>query len=84
VKRHHDQRNFIKANISLWLTYGFRCLVYYHHGGKHGSIQPDMVLEKDLRVLHLDPQANGDSVLYWAEHEHLRPQSPTSTVTHFL
>jgi hypothetical protein len=29
----------------------------YHHGGKHGSIQADMVLEKELRVLHLDAKA---------------------------
>ena len=28
----------------------------YHHGGRHGSVQADMVPEKELRVLHLDPQ----------------------------
>ena len=33
----------------------FRGLVYYHHGGKHGSVQADMVLEKEPRVLQLDP-----------------------------
>jgi hypothetical protein len=32
-------------------------LVYYPHGRKHGSIQEDTVLEKELRVLYLDPQA---------------------------
>ena len=32
-------------------------LVHYHHGGKHGSMQADMVLEKELRVLHLDLKA---------------------------
>ena len=26
----------------------------YHHGRKHGSVQPDIVLEMELRVLHLD------------------------------
>jgi hypothetical protein len=31
----------------------------YHYGGKHGSIQVDMILEKEMRVLHLDPQAEG-------------------------
>ena len=39
----------------------------------------DMVLEKELRVLHLDPQAaEGDCVSHWAELEHRRPlsQSP--------
>jgi hypothetical protein len=35
----------------------FRGSVHYHHGRKHGSIQVDMVLEKELRVLHLDKTA---------------------------
>ena len=29
-------------------------LVHYYHSRKHGSIQADMVLEKELRVLQLD------------------------------
>jgi len=37
----------------------FRGLVHYHHGGKHGVMQADMVLEKVLGVLHLDQQAAG-------------------------
>jgi hypothetical protein len=44
----------------LGLAYKFRGSVHYHQGnqgGKHGSIQADMVLEKELRVLHLDPTA---------------------------
>ena len=42
------------------LAYSFRCPVYYHHSGKHGSMQADMVLEEP-RVLHLDPwAAEGD------------------------
>ena len=49
----------IKENISLGLAYSFRGSVHYHHGRKHGSMQADMVLEKELRVLHLDPQAAG-------------------------
>jgi hypothetical protein len=57
----------IKENIYLGLAYRFRALVHYHHGGKHGSLQADMVLEKELRVLHLDPQgAEGDCVPHWA------------------
>ena len=31
--------------------------VNYHHGRKHGGKQAAIVLEKELRVLHLDPQA---------------------------
>ena len=34
----------------------FRGLVHYHDGGKYGIGQADMVPEKELRVLHLDPQ----------------------------
>jgi hypothetical protein len=45
---------FLKNNISLVLAYSFRGSVHYHHGRKHGSMQADMVLEKELRVLHLD------------------------------
>ena len=51
----------IKANIYLGLAYSFRGSVHYHHGGRHGSVQADMVLE-ELRVLHLDLQAPGDCV----------------------
>ena len=29
----------------------------HYHGRKHGTIKTDIVLEKELRVLHLDPQA---------------------------
>ena len=44
----------IKTNVSLWLAYKFRGSVHYPHGGKHGSVQADMVLE-ELSVPHLDP-----------------------------
>jgi len=40
----------------LGLAYSFRSSVYYDHGGKHGSMQADMVLE-EMRVLHLGPKA---------------------------
>ena len=40
----------IKKNISLGLAYSFRDLVHYCHSGMH----VDLVLEKDLRVLHFD------------------------------
>ena len=45
-----------KANISMELAYIFRGLVHYHQSKKHGSIQADMVLEEELRVLHLNPK----------------------------
>jgi hypothetical protein len=40
----------------LGLAYRFRGSVYYYPGQKYGSIQAEMVLEKELRVLHLAGQ----------------------------
>jgi hypothetical protein len=40
------------------MTYRFRCSVHYHHGRKHDSIQVDMVLERELGVLHFVQKAN--------------------------
>jgi hypothetical protein len=49
--------SFIKENTYVGLAYSFRVIVHYHHGGKYCSAQADMVLEKELRVLHLDLKA---------------------------
>jgi hypothetical protein len=38
----------------LGLAYSYRDSKHYHHGRKHGSIQADMVLEKELSILHVD------------------------------
>jgi hypothetical protein len=35
-------------------------LIQYHHGGKHGTVQADTVLVKELRALYLDPKEAGD------------------------
>lgn len=35
-----------KEDILLGLAYSFSGLVRYHHGGKHGGTQADMVLGK--------------------------------------
>lgn len=51
---------FIKKNISLVMDYSFRGLVQYHHGAEHGGIQGDVVLKKELRVLHSDLQVTGN------------------------
>jgi hypothetical protein len=40
----------------LGLAYSFRGSVHYHHGGKHGIMQADMVLEES-RVIYLDLKA---------------------------
>lgn len=41
------------------MDYRFISLIHYYQGGKDGSIQADMVLGKETRVLHLDLQAAG-------------------------
>jgi hypothetical protein len=41
----------------LGLAYNFRGTVHYHHGRKHGSLQADMVQEKEIKVLYFDLKA---------------------------
>jgi len=56
----------IKENGSLGLAYSFRGSVHYQHDRKHGGMQADVMPEKELRVLHPDPQAaEGVCVPYW-------------------
>ena len=57
VKRSHDQGNSYKGKHLTGAALQFRGSVHYHHDGKYGSMQADMVLEKELRVVHLDPKA---------------------------
>ena len=53
VKRHHDQATHIKETIYLVLACHFGVSIYYHHGGKHVTMQAGLVLEV-LTSLHLD------------------------------
>ena len=58
MKRHYDHGNSYKEKHFIEVAYIFRGLVHCCHGGKHGGMQTDIVLEKQLRVekeLHLDP-----------------------------
>jgi hypothetical protein len=57
VKRHHDRGNLYKGKHLFVACLKFKGLIYYHHGGKHGDTQTEMVLEKMLRVLYMDQQA---------------------------
>ena len=54
VKRQHDHVKSYKGKLLIGtaLAYRLRGLVHYHHGGEHGSMQADMVLEKEPRVLY--------------------------------
>jgi hypothetical protein len=71
---------FIKDSVSLGLTYSFRGSVHHHHGGKHGSVQADMVLEKELRVLHLERRLPGrDYVFYTGQSLSTRNHQSTPT-----
>jgi hypothetical protein len=59
VKRHHNLSNSYKGKHFIGAGLQFRVLVCYHHGGKHGGAQADTMLEKELRIVHLDPQEAG-------------------------
>ena len=46
--RDTDQDNSYKWKHLIGDGLQFRALVHYHYGGKHGTMQTDMVLEKEL------------------------------------
>ena len=81
VKRHHDQANCYKENIELGLAYNFRGLVHYLHGRNYGGMQAKMVLEKELKVLHLDPNASRRLSHPGRSLNTKETSKPTSTVT---
>ena len=55
----------VKVKKKYWLedvSLLFRGLVHCYHGEKHGNMQADMVLKKELRVVQFDPQATGSEL----------------------
>ena len=54
MNRVHDNSNCYKGKYLIGDGLQFSGLVHHQHGGKHGSTKADMVLEKELKVLHLD------------------------------
>ena len=54
VKRQHYHSNFYKGKYLAGADFQFQRFIHYHHGENPGSLQADMLLEKELRVLHLD------------------------------
>ena len=56
-RRYRDQGNSYKRKHFTGAGLQFQRFNPLSSWGKHGSIQTDMVLGKELRVLHLDPQA---------------------------
>ena len=67
----------------MGLAYRFRGLVHYHHGVKHGILQADIVLEKELGVLGSDWQAVGRELVPLVTH-HLQQPTPTLVRLQFL
>ena len=59
VKRNHDHGNSYTGNHLIQDGLQLRGLVHFCHGGKRIGMLADKVLEKELRVLPLDPQAAG-------------------------
>jgi hypothetical protein len=43
-----------KESNKVGIPYGFRDLVHYHHYREYVCTQANMVLDKELRVLHPD------------------------------
>ena len=68
--RHHENAPLIRE---LRLAYSFRGLVHYHHGRMYGNLpagmarQTDMLLERELRVLHLNLPAVGKEFAWASE-----------------
>ena len=57
MKRHNDHGNSYKrTHLTEVVASSFRGLVYWYHGGEHGSVEGDMVPEE---LLHVDMQVKG-------------------------
>ena len=65
MKRHYDHSNSYKGKHLIVVAYSFRGLVHSYLV-LHDGVQADMVMENELRVLHLDPQATGSELYHWA------------------
>lgn len=61
VKRHNGHRKSHKEKRVIGADSQFQGFSHYYHGGKLGSVQADIVLEKDQRLLHVDRKALGNN-----------------------
>ena len=86
MKRHYDQGNSYKEKHLIRAGLQFEVLVHYYQVGKHDGIQIDVVVDKELKVLQLDPLATqgdfvphwyGLSIFYLKAHHHSDTLSPT-------
>ena len=72
----------IKENISSGLSYNFRGLDHYHYGGKDGSVQAGILLEKELRVPHPHLKAAGKKIetyFFLKGHTHSNKTTPPNS-----
>lgn len=87
VKRYHDHGNSYKGKHLIRAGLQFRGLVHDCHGGKHGSVQADIVLERELRVLHMVWQIAGrvwatrPCLSFWNLKAHLQRYSSSHKAT---
>jgi hypothetical protein len=56
LKVHHEQVNSYKGQHLIGADLQLISLAHYH-GAKHGGVQTGMVLEKEVRIPHLDLKA---------------------------
>ena len=59
MKIHLDHSNSLKRKHLMGLPYKSEVVSLVIRGRKHGGMLADMVLERQLRVLHLEPEAAG-------------------------
>ena len=74
-----------KQKLKTYNGDSFGGSVHYHHAGKHGGLQADTVLKRELRFLRLDLKAARKrlSLQHWAEFDY-RTSKPIPTVIYFL
>jgi hypothetical protein len=82
VKRHHNQGNSYKGKHLIRADLQVLRFSPLSSRQDDGSIQADMVLEKELRVLPLNPRHPGEETVLQAARR--RVSKPIPTVTHFL
>lgn len=55
----HGHSNSHEGKLVIAAGFQFRVLAHYCHVRKHDSVQADLVLETEMRVIHPDLQAAG-------------------------
>lgn len=64
VKRHHNSSKSYKTEHLIGQAFSSELWSIIVIAG-HESVQANMKLEKELRALHLDPQATGSKMRHW-------------------